>query len=224
MYERTKVTRERRGEIVQKILEILNENHEGLHRNELLKQLEQRVVLTEHESGFYDEEKQNRRFEQMAQFHTIGPTKAGWIIKNKGVWKISEEGRQALRDFNSPTLLIQESRKIYSKWHEENKLNDHIGKATISEKRFLDKSYRGASMKCFQKSGISHFKQKARNQKVEDEDGNARVACVVSLQVLILASACCNRIRTYRKWTGKLYFTDWFSIQHLSHNTYERFH
>ena len=60
-----KVTTERRGEIVQKILEILNENHEGLHRNELLKQLEQRVVLTEHESGFYDEEKQNRRFEQM---------------------------------------------------------------------------------------------------------------------------------------------------------------
>ena len=176
-----KVTRERRGEIVQKILEILNENHEGLHRNEVLKQLEQRVVLTEHESGFYDEEKQNRRFEKMAQFHTIGPTKADWIIKNKGVWKISEEGRKALRDFNSPTLLIQEAGKVYSKWLEENKLNDHISKATISEKRLLDKSYRDQALEMLsQKSGIS-FKTKARNQKVEDEDGNARVACVVSL-------------------------------------------
>ena len=176
-----KVTRERKGEIVQKILEILNENHEGLHRIEVLKQLEQRVVLTEHESGFYDEERQNRRFEKMSQFHTIGPTKAGWIIKNKGVWKISEEGRQALRDFNSPTLLIQEAGKVYSKWHEENKVNDHISKATISEKRHLDKSYREQALKMLsQKTGVV-FKSKARNQKIEDMEGNTRVACVVSL-------------------------------------------
>ena len=60
-----KVTRERRGEIVQKILEILNENHEGLHRNEVLKQLEQRKKDEEERKKKYLAEKKKRDQEQI---------------------------------------------------------------------------------------------------------------------------------------------------------------
>jgi restriction system protein len=101
-----KVTNERRGEIIQNILQILDENPDGIHRNEVLKSLEKRVGLTEHESGFYDNDPEQRRFEKMAQFHTIGPTKAGWIKKGKGVWSISDDGRKALQDFQTPEELV----------------------------------------------------------------------------------------------------------------------
>ena len=118
-----KVTNERRGEIIQNILQILDENPYGLHRNEVLKSLEKRVGLTEHESGFYDNDPEQRRFEKMAQFHTIGPTKAGWIKKGKGVWSISDDGRKALQDFQRPEELIDEAGRIYSEWYENNKEN-----------------------------------------------------------------------------------------------------
>jgi hypothetical protein len=116
-----KVTNERRGEIIQNILQILDENPDGIHRNEVLKSLEKRVGLTEHESGFYDNDPEQRRFEKMAQFHTIGPTKAGWIKKGKGVWSISDDGRKALQDFQTPEELIDEASRIYSEWYENNK-------------------------------------------------------------------------------------------------------
>ena len=119
-----KVTNERRGEIIQNILQILDENPDGLHRNEVLKSLEKRVGLTEHESGFYDNDPEQRRFEKMAQFHTIGPTKAGWIKKGKGVWSISDDGRKALQDFQTPEELIDEASRIYSEWYENNKENE----------------------------------------------------------------------------------------------------
>ena len=119
-----KVTNERRGEIIQNILQILDENPDGIHRNEVLESLEKRVGLTEHESGFYDNDPEQRRFEKMAQFHTIGPTKAGWIKKGKGVWSISDDGRKALQDFQTPEELIGEAGRIYSEWYENNKENE----------------------------------------------------------------------------------------------------
>ena len=90
---------------------------------------------------------------------------------------IMEEKKESNFEFSLAAHEEAVARKNKSKKN----ANNDISKATISEKRLLDQSYREQALEMLSnKTGIS-FKSKARNQKVEDVEGNARVACVVSL-------------------------------------------
>ena len=57
-----------------------------------------------------------RRFERIVRFATIGPVKAGWLIKSKGRWSATEEGRKAYERIQDPEKFEKESRRLYNQW------------------------------------------------------------------------------------------------------------
>lgn len=108
------ITKRRTGELMRELFKILREHPDGLKAAEALIILEQRVTLTEHEAGVY--EVGGRRFEKIVRFSTIGPVKAGWMIKDKGIWTLTPQGEQALQTYLDPEMFMREAGKLYKKW------------------------------------------------------------------------------------------------------------
>jgi restriction system protein len=42
--------------------------------------------------------------------------KAGWLVKNKGQWSLTQEGQQALSQFTDPADFTRESDRLYKVW------------------------------------------------------------------------------------------------------------
>jgi restriction system protein len=57
-----------------------------------------------------------RRYEKVVRFSTIGPVKASWLIKNKGTWSLTDEGRAAFQKFKDPEALMREAGRLYRAW------------------------------------------------------------------------------------------------------------
>jgi len=52
----------------------------------------------------------------MARFATIGPVKAGWLVKSKGHWYVTEEGKKAYNQIQDPAQFNREARRLYLQW------------------------------------------------------------------------------------------------------------
>lgn len=65
---------------------------EGLPAADVLKALEKRVPPTPDEQEDYASSPGVRRYEKVVRFATIGPVKAGWLVKNKGIWTLTDDG------------------------------------------------------------------------------------------------------------------------------------
>ena len=111
-----KVGQRRAGELIQKMFEILLKHPEGMHVKDLLKQLEASVTLTPYESADYPNRPGLRRFEKVVRFATIGPVKAGWLVKNKGKWILTEDGKVARSKYPDPEDLMKTAGQLYRKW------------------------------------------------------------------------------------------------------------
>lgn len=92
------ITSKRRGELVRKVIEVLKDHPEGLQAKDVLKQVEASIALTAFEQSTYPNNPSVRRFEKIVRFATIGPVKAGWILKSKGRWTVTEQGLKAYKD------------------------------------------------------------------------------------------------------------------------------
>jgi restriction system protein len=109
------ITRERTGELVQKLFQILISNPEGLPARTALETLVNTVTLTEYEKGVY-ETTGTRRFEKIVRFATVDCVKAGWLLKNKGHWSLTDEGIAAYKKFKEPKALYLEAVRLYHVW------------------------------------------------------------------------------------------------------------
>ena len=54
-----------------------------------------------------------RRYGKVVRFATIGPVKAGWLVKNKGQWTLTDEGRAAYAKFTDPEAFMREAARLY---------------------------------------------------------------------------------------------------------------
>ncbi len=84
------VTRRRMGELLRKLFEILAAPEE-LKAQDTLALLASKVQLTEYEAG--DHPSGGRRFETNVRFATTHTCKAGWLLKNKGLWSVTDAER-----------------------------------------------------------------------------------------------------------------------------------
>jgi restriction system protein len=110
------VTSPRRwGELNRKLFEILKEHPEGLRASVALERLAKAVTLTEHEAGTY-ESTGARRFEKLARFATIACVKAGWLVKQKGTWTVTDVGLQAYKSYPDPEAFHREAVRLYYIW------------------------------------------------------------------------------------------------------------
>ncbi len=111
------VTYARNGELIRKLFEICLQHPDGIQARDALALLASAVTMTAHEKGEY--KSGGRRFEKITRFATVAPTKAGWFLKVKGQWHVTDEGRAALERYRDPEQFYREAVKLYSAWAPE---------------------------------------------------------------------------------------------------------
>lgn len=110
------ITRRRQGELVRGVFKILIDHPDGMQAKDVLGQLETMVRPTPFEATCYPDRPNVRRFEKIVRFSTIGPVKAGWLVKNKGLWSLTDEGVSAYKKFSDPEAFFRESGRLYKQW------------------------------------------------------------------------------------------------------------
>jgi restriction system protein len=108
------ITRQRVGEILRKLFEILLAHPDGMRAKDALSALAKSVTMTEYERGNY--ESGGRRFEKIVRFATVDCVKAGWLAKNKGSWSITEAGMTAYNQLSDPEAFYQRAQQLYKEW------------------------------------------------------------------------------------------------------------
>lgn len=108
--------------------EILNENGGELQRKQLFDEMTKRIEFESWELERYESNGQ-LKWLTIFLFYTIDCIKAGWLLKNKGVWFLTPEGIIALKQ--GPVMLLENANKAYKAWKANeiktiSKLTDNI--------------------------------------------------------------------------------------------------
>jgi len=119
------LTHRRAGELVRGLFRVLMPFPEGLPAKEALERLAAEVPPTEFESGTYPTTGK-RRFEKIVRFRTITAVKAGWLVKNHGIWFLTDAGRQAYQEFENPKDFMLEAIRHYDDWAESRGLDEAV--------------------------------------------------------------------------------------------------
>jgi len=107
------------GELVRGVFKLLSSHSEGLPAKSVLEKLQDLVPPTEFERTTYPRRPGVRRYEKIVRFSTISSVKAGWLVKNRGLWTLTDTGRKAYDEFPDPELFIREASRLYRKWAAE---------------------------------------------------------------------------------------------------------
>ncbi len=98
------------------LFQILMAEPDGLPARVALERLEERFPATEFEGSTYPGRENSRRYPKIVRFATLGPVKAGWMIKDRGQWSITEDGRKAYKQLTEPGAFVQEADRLYRQW------------------------------------------------------------------------------------------------------------
>jgi restriction system protein len=119
------ITRPRTGELLRKLFEILMAAPNGLKAKDALAALTSKVQLTPYEAGDYPNGG-GRRFDKIVRFATVDTTKAGWLVKAKGQWSITDAGRAAHKKFQDPEAFYKEAIRLYRQWKSNQPPDDDV--------------------------------------------------------------------------------------------------
>ena len=105
---------ERIGEYVRTALQLLSENDDALPSREVIQKVGQRLSFNEY--ALHRHEKSGYiRCESILHFYSISAVKAGWLIKNKGIWYITREGKDVTTLSNLAFFELSETK--YKEWY-----------------------------------------------------------------------------------------------------------
>lgn len=107
-------SKRRTGEFMRELFKILMASPEGVQASDALKVLVTRFTLSPYEAGEY--ESGGRRFEKIVRFATVDCVKAGWLVKDKGIWSITDEGKKAHSEIADPEAFYRRACKLYAEW------------------------------------------------------------------------------------------------------------
>ena len=113
-----RIPRERIGEYVRTALLVLNENDEALRSREVTQKVSERLDLNEYELELYQTSGVSR-WSKIFHFYSISAVKAGWLIKDGGIWYITPEGKEVSSLSNMDFYNLSEEK--YKEWWEKNK-------------------------------------------------------------------------------------------------------
>ena len=78
------------------------------------------VPPTAFEDADYPSKPGVKRFDKIVRFTSINFVKAGWLVKTKGQWSITEQGIAAYRQYqHDPEALMREAVKRYRQWRRD---------------------------------------------------------------------------------------------------------
>jgi restriction system protein len=110
------ISKARWGQYKKNVLDILSKHNDGLHWKDLFTKLEEVMPANEFENSSYESNGQRRR-PYIVRFATIAIVKAGWLVKEKGIWTITDDGRDALVKYSTSDEIQLQSGKLYKEWH-----------------------------------------------------------------------------------------------------------
>ncbi|MBD2137656.1 restriction endonuclease [Anabaena sp. FACHB-1237] len=97
-------------------LQILKENEGQLQGKQVIEEVEKRVDLDDWAKARY-EKSGYIRWRSVLHFYTIDCIKAGFLLKNKGIWYLTPEGEKAL-DLGESQLL-KDATQAFKQWKAE---------------------------------------------------------------------------------------------------------
>lgn len=115
--------------LIYNMLVLLNENGGELRSSEVEQQISERLSFDEWESQAY--ENGGSRWRSYLHFYSIDCVKAGFLIKNKGVWYLTDSGREALQTMNEGQIRTA-AHQAYREWKksQDKKLECEDGEST----------------------------------------------------------------------------------------------
>ena len=112
------ITPARIGEFLRIVFDLLWNRPEGMPAAELLAQIPNATPLTDYERGYFPAAPGSPRYEKIIRLATIPLVKAGWLVKNKGRWHITEQGREACRRITRAAEFYVEATRLYQESYE----------------------------------------------------------------------------------------------------------
>jgi restriction system protein len=109
-------SRSRQGELIRAVFDVLRDRPDGVPAAEVLTEVERRVPPTEFENEAYPRNPTVRRYPKIVRFATIGPVKAGWLVKENGRWSVTDEGLRAYDTFADPAEFMVQASRLYRAW------------------------------------------------------------------------------------------------------------
>jgi restriction system protein len=101
------------SKVIYAALKIVKDNGGELSGREVVSQVEQQVDLDDWAKERY-EKSGYIRWQSILHFYTIDCTKAGFMVKKKGVWYLTPEGEKALE--LGEVKLLQTAQEAYREW------------------------------------------------------------------------------------------------------------
>jgi restriction system protein len=98
------------------VFEILLSEPKGLQAKEVLSRVADKVKFSDFERGFYPSSPGVPRWHKILRFATIPLVKAGWLIKERGVWAVTDEGKGAFGKHSDPDDFYRAANRVYQEW------------------------------------------------------------------------------------------------------------
>lgn len=115
----------RRGEMQRAVFKVLLDHPGGLPVQEVLERAEVVCPPTDFENSDYDSSPGVRRYPKMVRFATITSVKAGWLIKEQGVWRLTDAGREAYASHPDADQFQKVARAAYLQWKTERLVDEY---------------------------------------------------------------------------------------------------
>jgi restriction system protein len=111
------LTKERMGEYVRAVFNMLKDT-DGLPVAKVIERIPEFINLTDFERSTYPTQPGVVRFTKTVRFATIKAVKVGWMVKDKGRWFLTPEGRRAFDMYPDPIALQDELDRLYKVWQD----------------------------------------------------------------------------------------------------------
>ncbi len=131
-------TAELASRLLHAAMSAINDSGGSMKRSEVMEEVERRVDLDEWAKERF-EKTGHVRWQSVLMLHSILAVKAQWIIKKKGVWHLTEEGREGLR--LDPAQMLRRAKDLYKDWKagrdekltRNNQTDDELVQSSLSD-------------------------------------------------------------------------------------------
>jgi restriction system protein len=110
------ITGRRLGEFLREVSKYIMDKPQGVQAKEILDHIAEVIPLTDYERGSYSSVPSDMRYTKIIRFASIDLVKAGWLLKDKGYWVITDLGKEAYKKFTDPEEFHKEARRLYQNW------------------------------------------------------------------------------------------------------------
>jgi restriction system protein len=117
----TEITPQRISEFLRIVILLLWQEKAGLPVGDIVAFIPQATQLTEYEREILPST-HTPRYARAIRLATTPYVKAGWLVKSKGRWYLTDEGKRACKSFSSAQAFDQEAGRMLEEWRQNRSL------------------------------------------------------------------------------------------------------